>query len=322
MHTFPVPRVVVSKCIEFDHCRWNGLVIASDVVKLMRPYVEFLPVCPEVEIGLGVPRDPIRIVSRKNEWQLYQPATDKDWTEPMQRFADTYLASLSDVDGFLLKSRSPSCGVKDVRVYHASGKGMATGKGIGFFAAGVVSRFGDLAMEDEGRLPNYGIREHFLTRVFTSARFRESKRVGSMKELVRFHTEHKLLFMAYSQSRLSELGRIVANHDHKPPPEVWRAYEEIAGAALQKPAGARSSINVLHHALGYFKTGLSSSEKKYFLDTVSAFRAGRVPLSACLSVLRAWIVRFDQEYLRGQVFFEPYPEGLVQITDSGKGRDL
>jgi uncharacterized protein YbgA (DUF1722 family) len=226
------------------------------------------------------------------------------------------------VDGFLLKSRSPSCGIKDVKVYHASGKGTATGKGIGFFAAGVVSRFGNLAVEDEGRLTNYTIREHFLTRVFTSARLRASKRVGTMKELVRFHTEHKFLFMAYSQRRLSELGRIVANHDHKPPSEVWRAYVEAAGAALQKPAGARSSINVLQHALGYFKTGLSSSEKQYFLDTVSAFRVGRVPLSACLSVLRAWIVRFDQEYLKDQVFFEPYPEELVQITDSGKGRDL
>ncbi len=322
MSEFPKPRLVVSKCIEFEHCRWNGLVIASDVVKLMKPHVEFLPVCPEVEIGLGVPREPIRIVSQEREWRLHQPATEKDWTEPMQQFARSWLSSVSDVDGLLLKGRSPSCGIKDVKVYHASGKGTASRKGTGFFAAEAMNRFGHLAVEDEGRLTNYLIRDHFLTRVFTSARVRVARKIGSMKELVRFHTEHKLLFMAYSQRGLSELGRIVANHEHKAVPAAWDAYETAVGLTLQQPPGVRPSINVLHHALGYFKTGLSSAEKKYFLDIMSAYRAGRVPLSACLSVLRAWIVRFDQDYLRNQVLFEPYPEDLVQITDSGKGRNL
>jgi uncharacterized protein YbgA (DUF1722 family)/uncharacterized protein YbbK (DUF523 family) len=322
MRTHPQPRLVVSKCIEFDHCRWNGLMIASDVVKLMRPYAEFLPVCPEVEVGLGVPRDPIRIVSRETEWHLYQPATGKDWTEPMQQFAASHLSSLTEIDGFILKGRSPSCGIKDVKIYHASGRGTASGKGTGFFATEVLDRFGHLAVEEEGRLTNYVIRDHFLTRVFTSARLRTAKGIGSMRELVRFHTEHKLLFMAYSQQELQLMGRIVANHERKRSGEVWRTYEAAVNDALQRPAGVRPSINVLEHALGYFKTGLSSAEKRYFLDTMSAYRAGRIPLSACTSILRAWIVRFDQEYLRTQVFFEPYPEGLIQITDSGKGRTL
>jgi uncharacterized protein YbgA (DUF1722 family)/uncharacterized protein YbbK (DUF523 family) len=319
---FPRPRLVVSKCIEFDHCRWNGLMIASDVVKLMKPHVEFLPVCPEVEIGLGVPRDPIRIITRGSERRLYQPATGEDWTEAMQQLAASHLSSLTNIDGFILKGRSPSCGIKDVKVYHAGGKGTASGKGTGFFAAEVLNRFGHLAVEEEGRLTNYTLRDHFLTRIFASARLRAAKATGSMKELVRFHTGHKLLLMAYSQQRLSEMGRVVANHDRKPLPEVWSAYEALLGAALREPAGARPSINVLQHALGYFKTGLSSAEKKYFLDTVSAYRAGRVPLSACVSVLRAWVARFDERYLSTQVFFKPYPEDLVQITDSGKGRNL
>lgn len=322
MRTFQQPRLLISRCIEFDACRWNGLMIASDIVKLLKPHVVFVPVCPEVEIGLGVPREPIRLVRTDDGLQLYQPATDSYWTRAMETFGVRFLEALPPLDGAILKGRSPSCGIKDVKVYPADPKGMPRKEGSGLFAAAVMARWPHLAVEDEGRLTNYVIREHFLTRIFTLAAFREVKKQRSMGALVEFHAQNKLLLMAYREAHLRALGRIVAHHEHKPLPAVLDAYEEMLQQALARPPRRTTSINVLMHALGYFSEGLLSAEKAFFLECLEDYRRGRVPLSVPISILRSWIVRFDQEYLREQSFFEPYPQELIQITDSGKGRPL
>ncbi|MBN1400674.1 MAG: DUF1722 domain-containing protein [Anaerolineae bacterium] len=322
MMEFETPRIVISKCIEFEHCRWNGMIISSDVVKLLKPYVEFIPVCPEVGIGLGVPREPVRIVEVDGTPQLYQPATDTYWTEAMRAFASQTLDGLPEVDGFLLKGRSPTCGLKDVKVYPDRPKAMPANKGVGLFAAAVLERYPQLAVEDEGRLTNFAIREHFLTRIFTWAALRRTRAVGTMGALVQFHAQNKLLLMAYHQSEMRTLGRIVANHDGQPVEAVYAAYAEHLSAALKHPARYTASINVLMHAMGYFSEGLLSSEKAFFLECLEDYRAGRAPLSVPTSILRSWIVRFGQAYLAQQTFFEPYPEGLVAITDSGKGRSI
>ncbi len=322
MATFYKPRVVVSRCIEFDHCRWNGLMIASDVVKLLKSHVEFIPVCAEVEIGLGVPREPVRIVEVNGVQHLYQPATDKYWTDQMQAFAASFLDALPAVDGFILKSRSPSCGIKDVRVYPQSEKGVPSQKGVGFFARAVLERFPDLPIEDEGRLTNLAIREYFMARLFTLAAFRALKSDATMERLVQFHTRNKLLLMAHNQQEMRIMGRIVANPEHRSIEDVYREYERHLRRAMSRPARPGSVINVLMHAFGYFKEGLSSAEKAFFLDCLDDYRAGRVPVSVPTSIIRSWIVRFGQEYLAGQAFFEPYPEGLIQMTDSGKGREV
>ena len=173
----PRPRVVISKCIEFANCRYNGARIPSDLVLRMMPYVDFLPVCMEADMGLGVPRDPIRIVRVDGEDRLVQPATGRDVTEMAVAFTREHLSSLRDVDGFILKNRSPSCGIKDVRVYPpGEGKASITGKTAGFFARGVLATFPDLPVEDEARLLNDRIADNFLTRTFTSARFRGGSR--------------------------------------------------------------------------------------------------------------------------------------------------
>ncbi len=175
MRKFAKPIVVISKCLELEACRYNGQVIPDDFVKKLKPHVTFLPSCPEVEIGLGVPREPVRIISVKGQNKLIQPATGKDLTDIMLRFADKFLNSLEEVDGFILKSRSPSCGIKDVKVYQGIEKGAATGKSTGFFAGKVLEMFPGLAIEDEGRLRNFKIREHFLTKLFALASFRNVK---------------------------------------------------------------------------------------------------------------------------------------------------
>jgi len=321
MNEYPKPRIVVSKCIGFDQCRWNGQMASSDVVALLRPYVEFLPICPEVEIGLGVPRESVRVVDVEGQSRLWQPATQRDYTDAMTSFADAYLSHLAEIDGFILKSRSPSCGIKDVRIYPNSDKGMASSKGAGLFGQAVLARFGHLPVEDEGRLTNFALREHFLTRVFALAAFRQVKAEGTMRALVRYQAENKLLLMAYNQREMNALGKIVANHAGAPVAQVYADYEARLHLALARAPRHTAAINVLMHALGYFDA-LSAAEKAFFLARLEDYRAGKLPLSAPNSIARAWIIRFGSNYLASQTFFAPYPEDLAQITDSGKGRDL
>lgn len=321
MRQFPRPRLVVSKCIEFDDCRWNGVRITSDVVKLLKPFVEFTPVCPEVEIGLGIPREPVRVISANGELLLIQPATGKNLTDQMQAFVCPYLADLHDIDGFILKSRSPSCGSRDVKIYPPDGHHIPSRKGAGIFAQAVLERFPGVPVEDENRLTNFNIRHDFLTRIFTHAAFRHVKESGEMKALVQFQAENKHLLMAYNQEEARTLGKIVANHEHKGWEQVIREYEAHLTEALSQPPDLKSSINVLMHVLGYFSDKLSREERAFFLETVQDYRNRRVPISVCTSILKSWIVRFGEEYLRQQTFFEPYPADLIQVTDSGKGRD-
>ncbi len=316
------PVVVISQCLELSPCRYNGQVITDSFVKRLAPYVTFVPVCPEVEIGLGVPRDPVRLVTIQGQTRLMQPATGADLSDRMQDFAAQFLARLGEVDGFLFKSRSPSCGIRDAKVYPALENAASTGKQAGLFAGKVLERFANLAVEDEGRLNNFRIREHFLTKLFTLARFRLVKATNKIQELVHFHTIHKFLFMAYNQKECRILGRIVANPEKAPFPEVITRYDTHLKQALSYIPRYTSSINVCMHALGYFSKELSAQEKRFFLDTLERYRQKKIPLSTALSILQSWIIRFDQPYLQDQLFFAPYPEELRDISDSGKGRDF
>lgn len=317
------PVVVVSKCLGFAPCRYNGVTIPSEFVEKLAPFVRYVPVCPEVEIGLGVPREPIRVVKHKNMLRLVQPATGLDVTEKMEHFASAFLvAQQGRVHGFILKGRSPSCGIKDTKIFAGTDNAAVSHKGSGIFGAAVLARFGHLPVEDEGRLSNFRIREHFLTHLFATARFHEVRTEGKMGRLVDYHSQHKLLLMGYSQKHLRAMGRLVANPEHKPLAQLLDEYERLLHAALARPARPSAMINVFMHALGYFSSQLGAREKAFFLDTLSQFREKRVPLSVPLALLKSWIARFGQPYLEPQAFLNPYPEALVEISDSGKGRDL
>jgi uncharacterized protein YbgA (DUF1722 family)/uncharacterized protein YbbK (DUF523 family) len=295
---------------------------SSRPVKKLTPYVHFSPVCPEVEIGLGIPRHPVRLILKDGKPKLVQPATNEDATERMKTFVNSFLTSVKEVDGFVLKSRSPSCGVKDVKIYSGSKKGMAATKGQGFFGGAVLEAFPHLPVEDEGRLTNFRIREHFLTQLFTLAGFRQIKSLRSMRELVRFQTENKYLLMAYNQRELRILGRIVANQEKRPIDLVITDYERHLWNAFSRPPRDGSNINVSMHALGHFSRDLSASEKEFFLNVLEEYRDERVPLSVPLNVLKSWAARFKDDYLMKQTFIGPYPRRLMEITDSGKGRNL
>ncbi|MCX7784681.1 MAG: DUF523 and DUF1722 domain-containing protein [candidate division WOR-3 bacterium] len=321
MNKFPKPNVVVSKCLGFAKCRYNGDMILDYVVEKLKPYVNYIPVCPEVEIGLGVPRDPIRVVMYRGNLHLYQPATNRDVTKEMVSFVDKYLSSLSEIDGFILKYRSPSCGINSVKVYQSFHPEARSSPGAGFFGKEVLQRFKGLAIEDEGRLKNFTIREYFFTQLFTLAQFRQTKKTKQMKELVRFHTINKLLFMAHSQVKLRELGKIVANQSRIKINAVLDAYEKTLYELFKKPPTFSSWINVLMHAFGGVSDELSKPERKFFLDLIEEYRDERIPLSVLTKIIQSWAMRFDNQYLLEQTFLNPFPKQLVEITDSGKGRN-
>jgi len=317
------PRVVISRCIEFEACRYNGSKIPSEIVLRLMPYVDFLPVCMESDMGLGVPRDPIRIVRVDGQDRLVQPATGRDVTETALAFSSDHLSRLKDVDGFILKGRSPSCGLKDARIYPPGGeKAALTGRSAGIFAREVARAFPDTAAEDETRLLNASLADHFLTQIFTSARFRECRKNMSAKGLMDFHSRHKLLLMGYNQEAMRRLGRIAASKEDVA--ARFDSYSHELHAALRRPPRCRSWNNALMHAMGYFSERLQAPEKEQFLQMLKWYDEGKIPLTAPLLMVRSWALRYDEAYLLGQVLFEPYPAEFMDMmgTDACTGRDL
>jgi uncharacterized protein YbgA (DUF1722 family)/uncharacterized protein YbbK (DUF523 family) len=318
------PRVVVSRCLEFEPVRYNGQMMRSEFVRALLPFIEPITVCPEVDIGLGVPRQTFRLVKAKGEKRLYQPETGLDLTDRMLEFADEFLSSLPPVDGFIMKSGSPSSGVRGVKVYGSLKPSPVVERSSGLFGGVVRERFGHLAVEDERRLGNARIREHFLRKLFTLARFRHAKSSEAMRDIVEFHTVNKLLLKTYNQKETRVLGRVVANQEGRPVEEVYRLYGEHLYSALRRAPRCTSYVNTLMNAMGYFSRGLSGAEKRFFLDRLDDYREGRAPLVAPVDILRSWVARFGEPYLGRQTFFDPYPEELVDvdsIVEACGGRD-
>jgi uncharacterized protein YbgA (DUF1722 family)/uncharacterized protein YbbK (DUF523 family) len=312
------PVVVVSKCIGFECCRYNGQYIHSDFVNTLKPYVNYMSICPEMEIGLGVPRGTLRLVSAKDQIELFQPSTGKDYTEEMLNFSEDFFSSLQEIDGFILKSRSPSCGIKDVKIYLGKEKVSGTIKGSGIFGKAVSGRFPHLPVEDEGRLTNFRVREHFLTKLFTMFSFRQVKYSNSISQLAKFQSYNKYLLMAYHQREQKALGKIAANHENMPFNKVVEEYEKHLAMAFAMPPRYTTLINSMMHILGYFSDELTHEEKAFMLDTFEKYKDKKVPLSVPLHILKSYAIKYKQTYLLDQTIWNPYPAELVDISDSGK----
>ena len=293
---WPRPRVVVSACLGFAAVRYSGELIPDKVVAALKEHVDFVPVCPEVEIGLGVPRPVVRLVRGEEGPRMVQPKTGEDLTERMRAFSQRFLQGLGEVEGFLLKNRSPSCALKDAKRYaHAEGGGVV-GKGPGLFAQAVEEAFPLLPKEDEGRLTNPRIRAHFFTRIFALARLR---RVEDLPGLMAFHARYKLLLLAYNQKEARAL-----------------AYEEGFLRATERPWRLGAMADALLHAFGFFKKALAPREKAHFLDLLADFREERLPLEAPLALLASWARRFAEPYVEAQALLEPYPRALMHVPSA------
>jgi uncharacterized protein YbgA (DUF1722 family) len=259
----------------------------------------------------------------EGEDHLVQPATGRDVTEEALNFTRVHLSQLRDVDGFILKGRSPSCGIHDVRVYPSGdSKSTLTGKTAGVFAREVMREFPDLAVEDEARLLNDRIADNFLTKIFTFARFRRSQDQGGSKDLMDFHARHKLLLMGYNQEAMRLMGRIASSKTNLP--ERFQQYSGELRKALRQPPRCRSWNNVLMHAMGHFSDLLEPKEKEHFLQTLQWYVEGKVPLSVPMMMVRSWSLRYGKSYLQGQTFFEPYPSEFMGLmsNDACTGREL
>jgi uncharacterized protein YbgA (DUF1722 family)/uncharacterized protein YbbK (DUF523 family) len=315
MPACPPPTIIISKCLGYSPCRYDGKMISFPAADVLKPYVEFITVCPECEIGLGVPRKPIRIVLERRECgekeTLVQPATGLDLTEAMADFTAAYLDKLATIDGAILKSKSPSCGVGSTKVFaSASSRDYLHRRGTGLFAEGLTGHFPYLPVVDEEQIADPAMRDHFLTRIFALASFREVVESGKMHKLVEYHTRNKLLLMAYDKEAMTMMGDIVANHVKRPFGEVIQEYGRYLRKVLSRPAGTGPNINVLMHAAGYFSESLDPDEKALLEDRFREYRQNDAVLGELKKMFMSWILHYNVEYLLKETYFCPYPEEL------------
>lgn len=308
------PTIVISKCLGFAKCRYNGDTIPDKFVKELSNYVNYITVCPEVGIGLPIPRETIRLVLEDDEIKLFQPSTGRELTKDMLKFSEEFLSKLPEIDGFILKGRSPSCGTKNVKIYLGKEKTVGSIKGAGLFARAVKDKFPSKAIEEEGRLTNFKIREHFLTKLFT---FFSLRQIKTLADLVKFQSDNKYLLMAYNQKEQKILGRIIANHDKRDIKNIMKEYEDHLALAFARAPRYTSIINALQHIFGYFSDKLSAKERTFFLETLESYRENKIPLSVLIHLLKGYAIQYQQEYILRQTILSPYPEGLINLRDSG-----
>ena len=309
----PPIRIGISSCLLGNGVRFDGgHKKDSFLTGTFGRFVEWVPVCPEVECGLGTPRESMRLVSTEGRVRLLTGKTGVDHTERMANYSARRVHELASADlcGFVLKKDSPSCGMERVKIYGGGSVPVKSGRGI--FAGGLLERFPSLPVEEEGRLSDASLRENFVERVFAYWRlrafFRGKWTVGA---LVAFHTAHKLILMAHSPEAYQRLGRLVARARSVPAKDLERRYTEEFMAALTIIATPRRHTNVLQHMVGYFKDVLDRGSKSELLASIEDYRRALIPLIVPITLLRHHVRVHDVSYLAGQLYLEPHPKELM-----------
>ncbi|MDW8433731.1 MAG: DUF1722 domain-containing protein [Aquificaceae bacterium] len=311
MRSFPKPRIVLSACLNLKPVRYNGQEVRDEFVLKLLPYCEVLEVCPEVAIGLGVPRDKVIVYKKGDSFGLSQPSTGLELTERMNAFSEEFIKSLPEVDGFLLKSKSPSCGVSNTKVYKDEKGEEFYSKGKGLFALKIIKSFELLPVEDEGRLKDAELRSNFLTRLFAIASLRqEFKNISRVSQLMDFHQRNKYLLMSYSQKKLKELGRLVAQAKAETLEEALQLYRKLFLQALIKKPSKGQHANAILHIFGHLSRNFNQREKNHFLKLVEDYKGGKIERRTLIEFLRAYSYRFEKDYLTSQTYLYPYPEDL------------
>lgn len=305
-------KIGVSRCLLGDRVRYDGGhkrdPFLTDTLSI---YVDYTPVCPEVEAGFPIPREAFRLVGDPEKPVMITSKTGKDITDVMEKWSQRRVRELEkeSLCGFIFKKDSPSSGMERVKVYNE--KGMAEKKGVGIFAGIFMQHFPLIPVEEEGRLHDPILRENFIESIFSLKAWRETLSLRkSMAYIIDFHTRHKLLIMAHSVNHYRLMGRLVAVGKGRPISEVYREYEALLMEALKLKATVKKNANVLQHMMGYFKKDLSLYEKKELNEIIDQYRREYIPLIVPITLINHYVYKYEQGYLRKQVYLNPHPIAL------------
>jgi uncharacterized protein YbgA (DUF1722 family)/uncharacterized protein YbbK (DUF523 family) len=305
-------RLGVSSCLLGNAVRYDGgHEKDAFVTGALSRFVTFVPACPEVEVGMGTPRETVRLVRLGGGVRMIGHRSGTDHTDAMRRWAEGRVRQLEaeDLCGWVLKKDSPSCGMEQVKV-HSKGAGTRNGRGL--FAQALMERMPILPVEEEGRLDDPRLRENFIERVFAYWRLKDLLAARwTVGDLVRFHTAEKLLLLAHDPAAYRALGRLVAAAKAQPRAEVARGYGEGTMRALAKLATPGKHANVLQHMAGHLEDLIAAEEKRELHEAIGDFRRGLVPLVVPLTLLRHHVRRHRVSYLQGQTYLEPDPRELM-----------
>lgn len=312
MNANPI-RIGISRCLLGEEVRYDGGHkrdrFLTDVVGR---YVEWVPVCPEVEAGLGIPREAMRLVGDPRQPRLVTIKSGKDHTHALLRMTENRIEELKNLDlsGYVFKKDSPSCGAERVRIYNDHG--MPSRNGVGIFARAFMEQFPLIPIEEEGRLCDPALRENFIEQVFCYRRYQDLVGCGVTRQaVVRFHTIHKFLLLAHSPQQYLVLGRLVSQANQHRPKELAVRYGQLFMKALAVKATVRKHVNVLHHILGYFKERLGAQQKAELLGLIGDYDRSLTPLIVPLTLIKHYVQLFDVSYIRDQVYLNPHPKELM-----------
>lgn len=307
-------RVGISSCLLGARVRYDGEHKRDPFLSdELGPFVQWVTVCPELEVGMGVPREPVRLVASPRGPLMLGTRSGHDWTTRMHVFAEERVNALADLDGYVLKSKSPSCGMERVKLHTSDAPGAPSNRtGVGLFAAALVDHFENLPVEEEGRLHDPALRENFIERIFA---YRRVRRLWAPRwtvgDLVAFHTAHKMTLLAHSEPGYRALGRLVAAAKGRPRADLRAEYERLFMATLAKVATRTRHANVLAHMLGHLRGPLDERDRAELRALVDDYRRGLVPLVVPVTLLRHHVERQQVSYLLGQIYLAPHPKELM-----------
>ncbi|MFH1738591.1 MAG: DUF523 and DUF1722 domain-containing protein [bacterium] len=305
-------RLGISTCLLGERVRYDGGHKHDRfLTDTLGKYVEYVPVCPEVECGFPIPRESLRLVGDPESPRLVTTHTNQDFTERMAVWARRRVVELEkeNLCGYIFKANSPSSGMERVRVYNE--KGIPEKKGVGMFARMFMDHFPLLPVEDEGRLHDAKLRENFIERIFVFKRWRDL--IAARKSrgaLVDFHTKHKLLLLSHSPEHYRTLGALVAHAKEYTLDDLYNQYQNLLTEALKRKTTTKKNCNVLLHIVGYFKQQLTADEKQELLEVIEHYRMGHVPLIVPITLLNHFVRKYEQPYLKEQYYLRPHPVEL------------
>jgi len=302
-------RLGISTCLLGENVRYDGGHKRDRfIIETLGQFVEFVPVCPEVECGLPIPRESMHLEGNPDSPRLVTTRSKIDHTVRMVKWAEKRVRELEreNLCGFIFKSNSPSSGMERVKVYNEHG--MAQKTGVGMFARAFMDHFLLIPVEEDGRLHDIRLRENFIERIFALKRWRELLDHNQNRgKLVAFHTQHKLLILSHSQKHSRILGKLVAEAKNTPADQLYSQYQMLFMEALGLKTTIKKNINVLQHMMGYFKRQLSADEKQELLETIDQYRNEYIPLIVPVTLIKHYVRKYDQPYLKQQLYLNPHP---------------